>query len=87
MSKLRVQCPAGEERHPVLSRNELDIECRIQGDLRPARTGENQEPVICCADYAKCRVWQTHIEIERFGPSQKVQRDQTLRRTRDTLAG
>lgn len=52
---LQVKCPAGEEAHPVLSPNELDIECRIQGNLRPAT-----EDGPCCGAYAECPAWIGH---------------------------
>lgn len=81
MVRTEIQCPAGEIVHPVLSPNRDDVQCRIQGGLRPARTREDamgrSEPVVCTGDYTKCRIWRTHVQIDR-GPSTKKQRDQTL---------
>lgn len=62
---LDVKCPAAELVHPVLSSNESDVECRVQGNLRPSRTRPNPmqtkgKPVVCCAEYAKCPVWSAH---------------------------
>ena len=57
---LDITCPAGEGQHPVLSPNDLDVECRIQGRLRPAR-----EDAPCCGNYANCTVWKHHKEIEK----------------------
>lgn len=86
--KTRVLCPAGEEVNPVLSPNKLDIQCRIQGGLRPARIQRAHDRTIagslaiCCADYADCRIWQVHQDIER-AKSTKAQRDQTVSRPHD----
>lgn len=71
--KTEVLCPAGIDVHPVLSRNSLDVLCRVQGGLRPA-TDVDGAPVVCCDQYVKCRIWQHHKEIE-CGPSTKKQRD------------
>lgn len=88
-----IQCPAAQERHPVLSPNKLDIECRVAGFMQPARRRDQNapgggDPVVCCVDYARCNVWKTHVEVIRFGSSTKAQRDQasTARRVSDTLA-
>lgn len=81
-----IKCPAGQARNPVLSPNVLDVECRIMGNMQPAIDREGK-PVVCCANYSVCRVWQTHIEVERGGPSTKAQRDQAVatRRARDVI--
>lgn len=73
--KLEIRCPAGADVHPVLSPNPLDVVCRIQGGLRPAR-GPDGEAVVCCSEYTRCRIWTLHKDIEN-GPSTKAQRDQT----------
>lgn len=70
------KCPAAEMIHPVLSPNQDDVLCRIQGGLRPARERDGR-PVVCCAAYDHCNIWRHHVEIDR-GPSTKKQRDQTL---------
>lgn len=70
----------------MLSPNALDVECRIMGNMQPARNNRTGEPAICCAEYHKCRVWRTAKEIESFGPSTKKMRDQAMAgRARDTL--
>jgi hypothetical protein len=73
---LEVLCPAGAAVHPVLSRNDMDVQCRIQGGLRPARHDDGR-PVVCCSKYVDCRIWQTHKAIDG-GPSTKAQRDETF---------
>jgi hypothetical protein len=72
-----VKCPAGEDVHPVLSPNTMDVQCRIQGGLRP-QTDPNGGPAVCCANYVDCSIWRTHKEIE-CAPSSKKQRDATRR--------
>lgn len=85
MAQPRIQCPAGQERHPVLSPHAMDVECRIQGNLRPAAYGG--KPAICCDNYADCMVWKQTQVLER-GQSTLRQRDQTVstRRAPDVLA-
>jgi hypothetical protein len=78
-----VKCPAGEEAHPVLSRNAMDVRCRVQGGLRPAVLGSptrvTGEPVVCCDQYERCGIWRTHKDIVRSdAPSTKAQRDATV---------
>ncbi len=92
MAQMSIQCPAAQERHPVLSPNGLDVECRIAGFMQPARRRNTNvpgggEPVVCCSEYSRCRVWMTHVEVTRFGPSTKKQRDQVraARRAPDVL--
>lgn len=84
--KPTIQCPAAQERHPVLSPHKLDVECRLAGFMQPARR-RSGELVVCCDQYSTCRIWMTHIEVTRHGPSTKAQRDQAgvTRRARDTL--
>lgn len=48
-----VKCPAAEEQHPIFSPNKQDVECRIQGNLRPGELAAKH----CCGDYALCPVW------------------------------
>jgi hypothetical protein len=80
---IEVKCPAAELQHPVLSPNEDDIECRIQGNLRPARKRPNSmqvkgTPVVCCAAYAECKVWQAHkrqMEASRTQAVREMQRN------------
>lgn len=66
----------------MLSRNAADVQCRVEGGLRPAQseTGPlgDTEPAICCADYQRCQIWRVHKEVHEFGPSTKRQRDQAL---------
>lgn len=84
---LEVKCPAGQERHPVLSPNELDVECRIQGNLRPGKHRVTGEVAVCCDAYATCRIWMYHVEVTRGGNSTKKQRDEAVasNRARDVL--
>jgi hypothetical protein len=63
-----LKCPGGEIVHPVLSPNPADVQCRIEGGLRPAQRSP------CCNDYTRCSIWRYHVEIDR-GPSTKRQRD------------
>lgn len=92
MKSPTIQCPAAQERHPVLSPNKLDIECRIAGFIQPARRRDTNvrgggEPRVCVGDYADCTIWKYHVEIER-GSSTKAQRDQAMaaRRASDTIS-
>lgn len=81
MAVPKIQCPAGEIVHPVLSRNRADVQCRVQGGLRPAESQPDpmgaRKPAVCCSNYANCQIWRMHQEIER-GPSTKKQRDASL---------
>lgn len=80
--KLEVLCPAGTDVHPVLSPNPMDVQCRVQGGLRPAATRDaqgNAQRVVCCAEYTRCSIWRIHKDIVRPGvPSTKRHRDETL---------
>jgi hypothetical protein len=73
--KPEVKCPAAEEAHPLFSRNDMDVRCRIQGGLRPAAV--EGTPAICCDEYFKCRIWQTAKQIEE-GQSTGDQRRQLV---------
>lgn len=92
MARVHVQCPAAEAVHPVLSRNKHDVQCRIQGGLRPARNPDPNlpgggEPAVCCGDYTKCRIWLVAYAIDH-GPSTKAQRDQAVgQRHSHTMTG
>jgi hypothetical protein len=78
---LTITCPAGEGTHPILSPNDLDVECRIQGRLRPAR-----EDAPCCGDYAKCPVWVRHKEINQRVRTVKAAEATRGNRTDHTLS-
>src|SRR4051794_19841841 len=85
-------CPAAEIVHPVLSPHADDVQCRVQGGLRPARSSPDasghREPAICCALYTRCSIWRVHKEIHEFGPSTKRQRDAAISGPRShTLSG
>lgn len=71
----QIQCPAGRPEHPVLSPNPLDVQCGIEGGLRPATmrpdsTGR-REPVVCCADYWRCPIWRSHKDLESVGTAEQ----------------
>jgi hypothetical protein len=62
--------------------------------MQPARRRDpaipgGGDPVVCCSDYTRCRVWLAHTEVERHGPSTKKMRDQAIsdRRAPDVLSG
>lgn len=71
MASVDIKCPGGELVHGVLSLNDADVQCRIQGGLQPAKGSP------CCGEYTKCRIWLIQQEIDR-GPSTKKQRDAAL---------
>ena len=73
--QLDIKCPAGEDVHPILSPNPMDVQCRVQGGLRPQQDPDGS-PAVCCDRYDLCSIWRTHKEIE-CGPSTKRQRDAT----------
>lgn len=74
-----IKCPAGEPMHPVLSPNDLDVECRIQGRLRPAKGSP------CCAEYVKCSVWRAHKEQNWSARTVKVAETMRQNRSEHTL--
>lgn len=71
----QIKCPAGQEEHPVLSQNAMDVQCRIEGGLRPAEFRSNatgdKEVVVCCADYWRCPIWRSHKELEAVGTAEQ----------------
>jgi hypothetical protein len=71
VSAQSIQCPAGEIVRPVLSRNKLDVQCRINGHLQPAG-----EP--CCGSYTTCGIWRLHKQIIEANQATKAQRDATV---------
>jgi hypothetical protein len=73
-----VQCPAGEDVHPILSPNDLDVECRIQGNLRPA-VRSNGQLAICCDHYDRCPVWREHKETNWESRTVKIDEMQRAR--------
>lgn len=65
----------------MLSPNLLDVECRIQGNLRP----ENGK-IPCCGDYAKCSVWRSHKKMLGEIRTAAIGRELTDNRSRHVLS-
>lgn len=94
MAKPQIQCPAAQERHPVLSPHPLDVECRVTGLMRPARSSPDamggRSTVVCCDAYANCAIWQRVRAVEMGGavgnPTQRQRSELIAPRTRDTLS-
>lgn len=80
--KIEIKCPAADLVHPVLSRNPSDVQCRVQGGIRPTHVREaNGAPTVavCCSNYERCSIWRVHKDIIRpHVPSTKKMRDETL---------
>lgn len=75
-----ILCPAAEKVHPVLSLNDLDVECRIAGTIRPAAGSP------CCGEYVDCPVWRRHKQNDwtiRTAQAQDAQRRRAQRHVLD----
>lgn len=80
--ELQVKCPAAEVQHPILSPNEDDVECRIQGNLRPGEQAKRH----CCRDYATCPAWIGHRKVQMMNREVRVA-GEMRRRAPHTLQG
>lgn len=77
----QVQCPAAEKHHPVLDPNPFSIECRIQGNLRPAKLAQKH----CCSEYAECPVWRAHKVQNEASKTVKIAEETRDNRAKHTL--
>jgi hypothetical protein len=69
-TKFEARCPAAELTHTVVSHGEMDVRCRIRGNLRDA------EGSPCCGEYIRCPIWK--MEKDRIEAGKKAVRAQRM---------